>query len=419
MAEILITKGFKYRIYPNKEQQKLLNHQCFIYNQAYNIILDLQKKTYEQNKDKDKKDKTYLKASEIDLKVKLALKQRELPFKSVVTQQARINAIRALEQAIKDKNKGFPKFKNSKIAKQSFNWNNQGYQIKDSDNSKFKIFHLMKMPLKMRYHRDLPNNYKINQITISKSHNKFFVSFSVTYTKPNVSLISTSNLDIKKAIGVDLNINEYALSSGELIKTNSKLLSKAKYDQAFKRLQRKQSKRILKAKKEKIKLGVNFKKTQTRLNKIYEKASNIKKDLQHKISKEIVNKFDLIVVEDLKTKNMTKRAKLKNVKVKSGLNKSILDTSFYQFLSFLEYKALHNGKLFTKINPQYTSKTCNKCGNIKTNLTLKDRVYICDECGNEMHRDINAANNILERGLKSFGLGISLLDYKQKAFLVS
>ena len=319
MGEILITKGFKYRIYPNKKQQKLLNHQCFIYNQAYNIILDLQKKTYEQNKYKDKKDKTYLKASEIDLKVKLALKQRGLPFKSVVAQQARINATRALEQAIKDKNRGFPKFKNSKIAKQSFNWNNQGYQIKDSDNSKFKIFHLMKMPLKMRYHRDLPNNYKINQITISISHNKFFVSFSVTYNKPNVSLISTSNLDIKKAIGVDLNIKEYALSNGELIKTNSNLLSKPKYDKAFKRLQRKQSKRILRAKKEKIKLGVNFKKTQTRLNKIYEKVSNIKKDLQHKISKEIVDKFDLIVVENLSVKNMTKRAKLKNVKVKKRL----------------------------------------------------------------------------------------------------
>lgn len=65
---------------------------------------------------------------------------------------------------------------------------------------------------------------------------------------------------------------------------------------------------------------------------------------------------------------MYKRAKLKNIKAKSGLNKSILNTSFYQFSQYLEYKAKHNGKFFIKVNPQYTSKTCSVCGNIKKNL---------------------------------------------------
>lgn len=78
------------------------------------------------------------------------------------------------------------------------------------------------------------------------------------------------NLDIKKAVGIDL-------SNGRLIKTNLKLISKAKYDKAFKRLQRKQSKRVLITKKDKVKLDINFAKTQIKLNKIYEKTSNIKK----------------------------------------------------------------------------------------------------------------------------------------------
>ncbi len=86
---------------------------------------------------------------------------------------------------------------------------------------------------------------------------------------------------------------------------------------------------------------------------------------------------------------------------------------------YLEYKAKHNGKFFIKVNPQYTSKTCSVCGNIKKNLMFKDRVYLCEKCGNTLHRDINAANNILKRGLKSFGLGISLEDYKLKAFRIS
>ncbi|EDK4981597.1 transposase, partial [Campylobacter coli] len=340
-----ITKGFKYRLYPNKEQSLKLSHQCFIYNQAYNICLNLQQEQWLKNKELDKKERTYLSATQIDNQVKLALKARNLEFKSVVAQQARINANRALEQAIKDKNKGFPKFKNSKLAKQSFNWNNQGYQILEF-NDKFKIFRLMSMPIKMRYHRALPNNYKLNQITISKTHNKYFVSFSITYDEPNVVLMSSNKIDINRAVGIDMNINEIALSNGALLLTCSKSINKAKYSTTFKRLMRKQSKRVLKAKKDKIKLGSNFRKTQIRLNKIYERASNIKKDLAHKISNQIVKNFDLIVVENLKVKNMTKRAKLKNVKAKSGLNKSILDTSFYQFLSFVEYKAMHNGKVF-------------------------------------------------------------------------
>lgn len=75
----------------------------------------------------------------------------------------------------------------------------------------------------------------------------------------------------------------------------------------------------------------------------------------------------MIAVEDLQIKNMSKRAKLKNIKAKSGLNKSILNTSFYQFSQYLEYKAKHNGKFFVKVNPQY----CSACGNIKKILCLK------------------------------------------------
>ena len=95
-----ITKGFKYRLYLNKEQQKQLNYCCFIYNQAYNICLDLQNKTWNENKDKPKEERVYPKSSELDFKIKQALKNRELPFKTVIAQRARINAERALREAI-------------------------------------------------------------------------------------------------------------------------------------------------------------------------------------------------------------------------------------------------------------------------------------------------------------------------------
>lgn len=412
--DIKVTLGYKYRLYPTKEQMNILNHQMFIYNQAYNICLNLQQEQWEINKDLPKKDRTYFKASEIDLKVKEVLNKRELSFKTVVTQQARINCDKALKAALTLKDRGFSKFKNSKLSKQSFNWNNQGYQIKDSDNKRFKILRLMSQDIKLRYHRELPKDYKMNVITISKENNKYYVSFSITYNK-TVSLISKDKLDIKKAVGIDLNINDIALSNNTLITTDSKDISKTKYDKKFLRLQKKQSRRVLRAKKSKVKLGTNFKKTQLKLNKIFEKAKNKKLDKYNKITSELANKFDLIVVEDLNNKKMTKRAKLKNVKQKSGLNKSILNTSFYQLIQQLNYKTMLNGKLFVKVPPQYTSKSCSKCGNINTNLTLKDRVYIC-ECGNHIHRDINASINILRLGLESFGLGTSLADLNCKAF---
>jgi len=369
----------------------------FVYNQAYNICLNFQQIQWEENKNLPKDKRIYLKASKLDTKVKEVLKERKLPFKTVITQQARINCDRALKSALTVKDRGFPNFKNSKISKQSFNWNNQGYQIKNSKDKKFKIIKLMKQNIKFRCHRKLPDNYKINAITVSKENNKYYVSFSITYEKI-VSLITNDNLDIKKAIGIDLNIENIALSNNTLIKTNSKDISKIKYSKKFLVLQRKQSRRIVKAKKIKVKLGTNFKKTQLKINKIFGIVKNKKTDKYHKITSELANTFDLITVEDLKVKNMTKKVKLKNVKQKSKLNKAILNTSFYQLIQQLQYKTMLNGKLFVKVPPYYTSKTCSKCGSINHNLTLKDRVFICPSCKYTEHRDINASKNILKLG---------------------
>ena len=311
-----ITKGFKYRLYLNKRQQKQLNYCCFIHNQAYNICLDLQNEAWENNKDKPKEERVYPKSSELDFKIKQALKNRELPFKTVIAQRARMNAERALREAIRQPAKGFPKFKNSSESNQSFTWNNQGCSIKIEEGKRFGTLRLMKDNFKFRCHRTLPQNYKLNEVGISRKGFKYYVAFSIIF---EAAVETISKEEVQTAIGLDLNVNEVGLSSNELVETRSKQINKIKYAKAFKRLQRKQSRRVEKAKRTKIKLGKNFRKTQRKLNKKYEKAVNIKKDIQHKFSKEIVDKFDLIVVENLNVKNMTKRAKLKNVKAKSGL----------------------------------------------------------------------------------------------------
>ena len=205
-----ITKGFKYRLYLTKEQQKQLNHCCFIYNQAYNICLDLQNETWKNNRDKPKEERIYPKSSELDFKIKQALKNRDLSFKTVIAQRARMNAERALKTAIQKPERGFPKFKNSSEPNQSFTWNNQNCLIEIKEGKRFGVLHLMKTDFKFRCHRTLPQNYKLNEVGISRKGFKYYVAFSITYEE-EINVVSKE--EVQTAIGLDLNINEVGLSS--------------------------------------------------------------------------------------------------------------------------------------------------------------------------------------------------------------
>ena len=458
-----VNLGYKYRLYPTQEQKNLLDHQMFVYNQAYNICLNLWNKEQDKNKILDKKDRTYRKATSYDKVVKRALQYRKISFKTVVTQQARINFLKAVQKAFsketvskrlkaienaqtpKEKTKayklGMPIFKSSKDVSQSFNWNNQGYQLKEHNNSKYIYLQLMKTPIKLRYHRELPKGYKLSSITISKDSAGYYVSFGIEFKKSIDLEVSKENLDISKSIGIDLNgysiavtqnannifqnkhNNQIKISQEYLINNGAEDRKKIRYAKIVKMLEKKQSRRVLKAKKSKTKLGANYKKTQQKLNKKTKKLANQKKDLYHKISKTLIDKFELIAVEDLKTKNMSKSSKGneinhgKMVKQKSGLNKTILNASFYQFVAMLQYKqTMLNDKLLVKVNPAYTSLECSRCGNRdKANRPKQDK-FQCTKCGHKENPDIQASKTILKRGLESFGIGTIPMDLKHKAF---
>ena len=460
-----VNLGYKYKLYPTKEQQKLLNHQMFVYNQAYNICLNLWQKESEKNKTLNKEKRIYRKTVSYDRVVKRALKIRKIRFSTVVTQQARINFLKAVKKAFskevvaqrlkaiekaqtpKEKakayNLGMPKFQSSKDVYQSFNWNNQGYQIKDdtNNNPKYKVLRLLKTDIRYRYHRELPKGYKLSSITISQDSTGYYVSFGIEFKKLIDLVVSNKSIDTTKSIGIDLNAYNIAISTpannifknshnnrisitlNHLINNGATDRKKIRYAKIVKILERKQSRRVLKAKKSKLKLGSNHKRTQRKLNKRTNKIANQKKDLYHKISKTLTDKFDMIAVEDLKTKNMSKSSKGneinhgKMVKQKSGLNRTILNASFYQFLAMLEYKqTMLNDKLLVKVNPAYTSLECSQCGNRdKANRPKQDK-FQCTKCGYKINPDIQASKTILKRGLESFGLGTSLIDLKHKAF---
>lgn len=206
---------------------------------------------------------------------------------------------------------------------QSFAWNNQGYQINPADNPKFKTLKLLKTHMKFRSHRELPQDYKLCSINISKDSTGYFVSFGIEFKKKIASSIDGTSFDVFNSVGIDLNAYNFATSqnttslmkdisevkSNHLIDNGATDRRSLKYNSVVKILERKQSRRVLKSKKTKLKLGSNHKKTQRNLNKLHKKISNTKNDLYHKISTAPTNTFDLIAVEDLKTKNMSKSSK--------------------------------------------------------------------------------------------------------------
>ena len=456
-----VNLGYKYRLYPKKEQERILDHQMFVYNQAYNICLNLWQKEGERNKKLEKESRKFRKSVSYDGVVKRALKLRKISFSTVVTQQARINLQKAVKKAFskevvaerqkaiakaqtpKDKAKaaklGFPKFHSSKDVKQSFVWNNQAVNINDK-NMRFKLFRILKQNIELRCHRELPVGYKLASVTISKDATGYYASFNIEFQKEIGVVVLSNNIDISKSLGVDMNAYNFATSiktdilfesinnitsvqSGHLVDNGSSNRKSLRDSKIVKMLERKQSRRALKAKNTKTKLGKNHKRTQERLNSLQKKTTNKKTDLYHKISSILSNSFDMIAVEDLKLKNqMTKSAKGneitpgRRVKQKSGLNKTILRASFYQFSSMLEYKQSLNDKLFVRVDPKNTSNTCLECGNIDKKNRLKQDKFKCIACGYETNPDIQAALHIEYRGLQSFGLGTSLVDLKHKAF---
>ena len=142
-----------------------------------------------------------------------------------------------------------------------------------------------------------------------------------------------------------------------------------------------------------------------RISRLHQKKANIRYDIHQKLSTQICNSHAIVVAEELKIKNMTKSAKGsllnpgKNVKAKSGLNRSILSEGWGKFFKMLEYKQKKRGHIFLQINPRNTSRTCPKCGHISKDNRKTQAVFCCKSCGYTANADENAAKNILREGL--------------------
>ncbi len=173
--------------------------------------------------------------------------------------------------------------------------------------------------------------------------------------------------------------------------------------------------------KHKIKGSNNIKKAYLKLVLLHKRKADIRNDFLHQVSTLLVKSHDVIVIEDLKVRNMSKSAQgsIANpgtkVKAKSGLNRSILNEAWHKFFTYLEYKLKLKGGILIKVNPKHTSQTCPQCGHISKDNRKEQEIFKCIKCGYEANADHNAAQNILRRaGLARITCQANLIRGRQQ-----
>ncbi|AGK96087.1 IS200/IS605 family element RNA-guided endonuclease TnpB [Clostridium pasteurianum] len=356
-------KAYKFRIYPNEEQKLYLAKTFGCTRFVYNKMLADRIKSYEENKDLDIKQIKYPTPAQYKNEFDW-LKEVD----SLALANAQMNLDKAYKNFFRDKSMGFPKFK-KKTNTNNYTTNNQNGTVY-IENSHIKIPKLKSM-IKIKEHRQF--NGLIKSCTVSQvPSGKYYIS--ILADCENIQLPKTD-----KKVGVDLGIKEFAITSDGEFFRNPKHLKKSE-------------KRLAKLQKDlsrKQEGSNNRRKARIKVSKLHEKITNQRKDMLHKVSTQLINENQVIVIEDLKVSNMIKNHKLA---------KSIADVSFAEFRRMLAYKAEWYGREIIIAPSNYaSSQLCSNCGN-KSSQTkdLSCRTYICPVCGMIMDRDINASKNLLK-----------------------
>ena len=370
---MIINKAYRFRIYPSDNQiEPLAQHfgSCrFVYNHFLRKRIDF----YAENKDEEKQGLTYY-----DTAITLTQLKRdpEYVWLNSVNAQSLQQSLRRLDVAYNNffnKKAKFPNFK-KKHSKQSF-------LVPQSFNIDFRknLLYIPKIePIKIVLHREIEGAMKSINITKTPS-NRYFASILCEIEKV-VKPKKRGN-----QIGIDLGIKSFFVTSDNETVDAPKYLHKS--EDKLAKHQRHLSRKVKGSKRRN--------KARMKVARIHEKISNQRNDFLHKLSHRLVSENQAIFAENLH---------VKGIMANHHLSKSVAHSGWSEFVRQLRYKSEWNGVSFEQIDRFFpSSKRCFSCGWINEFLTLKDREWTCQGCGQIVDRDFNAAQNILLFGQKSVG----------------
>jgi len=371
----------KIRLYSNNKQVTYFKKACGVKRLAYNWGLAKWKEMYESGEKPN--------AMMVDKEFN-RIKKEKFPFTKEVTKWAAQGAIvgdldSAFQRLYKKIGK-YPKFK-KKGVKDSFRMfptlDKCGHVDLRVKATQVRIPKLgfVKMAQSLRYQGT------IKYCTISRKSDKWFISISVEIP----DTVKETSTNENQVVGVDLGVKNLATLSNGLVIEGRKV--SREFGKRVRRLNRELSRR--KGSKKGEKKSNNFLKTQLKLSRLYYRMTCIRNDQIHKLTHYLTRNYPIIGIEDLNVSGMLKNHRLAG---------SIQDMSFYEFRRQLDYKAKETGSKIVVADRFFpSSKTCSSCGGINRELRLKDRVWICSDCGTEHDRDINAAIN-----LRNMAVGVTV-----------
>lgn len=374
-------KAVKTRIYPNSQQQTKIIASFGYCRFVWNQLLAMQQQRYENGGH-------YVNEFGMNYLIK-SLKQ-EFAFLKAAESTSLLHVSRDLHHAYQKlfkEHKGFPKFKSRKFPKQSYQCNsvNQNIQVTND--------HWLKLPKlgNVRFNCGQVISGKIKNVTIRLSATGKF--YAILLVDIAVGELPKTN----KTVGIDMGVADLTITSDGVKYPTirfDKILAKKKHYwekrlarrrlQAQKEIAWDQHNKVLEPRE--LSDFKNYLKAKRMVAKYNERIANQRNNYLHKLSKQLVEQYDVIKIEDLKTKNLLKNHKLA---------RAIANQSWRELRSQLEYKCAWYGKELVTVNPRKTSQICSNCGYDDGKHTLDIREWTCPQCGVSHDRDINAAKNIL------------------------
>ena len=372
-------QAYKYELKPNGEQQRNMRRFAGSCRFVFNKALAMQKTLYEQGEKK--------------LGYAGLCKALTTWRNAENTEWLADAPVHPLQQTLKDLERAYTNFFAKRADFPRFKKKGMGDSFRYPDAKQFKIdvgnsrVFLPKLGwIRYRNSRELLGTAK--NITVSSNGGKWFVSIQTEREIAEPVHPSTA------IIGIDVGITRFAtLSDGSFIEP---LNTFRKHEQRLARYQRAMSR--------KTKFSNNWKKAKAKVQKLHTRIANIRRDFLHKTSTTISQNHAIVCIEDLQVRNMSKsaagssEAPGKNVRAKSGLNKSILDQGWFEFRRQLEYKQAWRGGDVLAVPPRNTSRTCPCCGHVSAENRQTQARFACVDCGYENNADLVGAINVLAAG---------------------